>query len=115
LGVLVAEFEDMADLDGRVDAQGRAAARASFSGGHGAQGGVGSWMKVNIGRDVLEVVILFIGSADEIFPALERFIDDEDRLVRVVETLGRIEIDRTEEAGGRAKQSLNFFFGHGMR
>jgi hypothetical protein len=76
VGILVAEFEDVSDFDGGVDAERRATVGAGFSGGNGAEVDVGGGVEVLSGRQMLDVVVLFIGAADEVGAAFEGFVDE---------------------------------------
>ena len=105
-GIFVAELEDVADFDGGIDAQRSAAVRTAFAGGHAAQVDVGGGLEVSPGRDVLDVIVLFVRAGDQVFAAFESLIDQQDRLVAVVQVLGPVDAERSEESGGRMEQLL---------
>ena len=75
----------MSDLDGRIDAQRRATVGTAFSGGHAAQIDVSGWLEGFAGRDVLDVVVLFVGTGNQVAATFEGLVDEQDGLVDVVE------------------------------
>src|SRR5437879_6038794 len=58
--LLVAELEDVPNLDGGINAQGRITIRAIFARSHAAQVNVGRRMKSLPRRQVLDMIILFV-------------------------------------------------------
>ncbi len=62
---------------------------------------------------ILHVIVLFVGAGDQILAAFESLVDQQDRLGDVVQVLGPVDAKRAQEAGGRVKQLLDFFFLHG--
>src|SRR6202007_2778545 len=78
--VAIAELEDVAYLDSRVDAQRLSAVRATLPCRHRPQIRICRWHEILPRSQILEVVILFIGACDEICSALQRFVHQQDRL-----------------------------------
>ncbi len=74
LGVLVTQLEDVADFNCGIDTQRRTAIRAGLACGHTAQVGVGRGLESLARRDVLDVVVLFVGSRNQVFAAFESLI-----------------------------------------
>ena len=89
-GILVAQLEDVTDLDCGIDAQRSATigartifVRAIFACGHAAQIDVSRRMKSFPRRQVLDVIVLFVGAADQVGAAFERLIDEQDGFGRI--------------------------------
>ncbi len=78
LRVLVAKLEDMTDLDRFAQAQRLASDRIEFAFGDIADVGDQRGFEVASGRDVAEVVLLFVGSGDEIGAAFESLVEDDE-------------------------------------
>ena len=70
-GVLVAELEDVADLDGFAEAQGLAADGVGLAFVDVADVGDDGGGEVAAGGDVAEVVVQLVGSGDEVGAAFE--------------------------------------------
>jgi len=138
LGVLVAELEDVADLDGFAEAQGLAADGVEFAFVDVADVGDAGLREVAAGGDVAIVEVELVGSGDEVGTAFETGVDDDDGLdafgehiaqdaLELVECFAGFEAvertlrhhlfdaDRAEETRRTADVQLKFFGGHGAQ
>ncbi len=114
LRVFVAELEDVADLDGFADLERLAAGDVQVAFvdvadvGDARPGEVAAW------RDVAEVVVEFVGSADHIFAAFESLVDDDERGARIAFVCGKdFEADGAEVASWAFEVESEFFGDHG--
>ena len=80
VGVLVAELEDVPDLDGLAEAQGLAADGVELAFEDVADVGGKGGSEVAAWGDVAEVVVELVGSGDEVLPAFEAEVHDDDGL-----------------------------------
>ena len=110
LRVLVAQLEDVADLDRGVDAQRAATIGTVFSRSHAAQISVSGRLEVAARRDVLQVIVLFIGPADQIGAAFERFVHQQHGTLNVLHVLCPGDADGSQKSRRRIKQLPDFLF-----
>src|ERR1019366_5003005 len=83
-GILIAQLEDVSDLDGGIDAQGSPAVGAIFAGGDAAQVGGDGVLEVLAGSHVLEMVVELVGAADHVGAADERLVKQDMDGARIV-------------------------------
>ncbi len=74
----------MTDLDRRIDPQRLPAIRTSLARRHRSQIGVRRRMKILPRRQILQVIVLFVRTGDQIRAAFERLVDQQHRLVRIL-------------------------------
>ncbi len=98
LGVLGAQLEDVADLNGAEHLQRAVTARAALTGGGGAQFGPGR-LEVGAGGHAGEVVIVLVGAAGHVGAALQAFVRHHHQLRR--------RVHRAEAAGAGAHDLAN--------
>ena len=104
----------MADFDGRIDAQRLAAIRTGFARSDATQIGVGRGLEVFARRDVLNVIVLFVGAGDQVVAAFEGLDRPaESRLVNVASSPCPVDSQRPQESGRRMEELLDFVFLHG--
>ena len=82
----------MTDLDRGINPQGLPAIGAVFSCRHAPEIGVGGRLEVFSGCDVLQVVILFVGAADQVLPPSQGFIHEQNHTVSEVSILSGCDI-----------------------
>ncbi len=84
-----------------------------FSGGYASQVDVSGWLEGFAGRDVLDVVVLFVGAGNQVAPSFEGFVDEEERLVAVAESPLPTRHSEGRESRRGMEERLDFLFGHG--
>ena len=100
VGVLVAELEDVPDLDAPLDLQAVPAVHARVAGRHLAQVGPPADADVALDVDAAQVGVVDVGAGGHAAPAAQRLVGDH----RVVL---RRRADRAEAAGQRAERVLD--------
>src|SRR5205085_7415162 len=101
--VLVAQLEDVSDLDRPGHYHRRPAIRTSLSGLNVAHVFVLFYREIAPGRDITQVVVLLVSSRNQIGAAFERLVDHD---------LQTVHAHRTKVSGGRLVGVLDFFCMH---
>ncbi len=113
-GVLASEFEDVADFDGFAETERRVVGGAGFSLVNVTDVGDEGGFEVSGGGDVAEVVLLFVGTCDEVGAAFECGIEDDEGSGLFGVRSG-CHANGAEVSGGCVEGGGELFGGHGAK
>ena len=122
--ILVAQLEDVSNLDRGIDAQGCTAIRAVFARRHAADVGGNGVLEIPPRRHVLQVIVELVGAADHVDATNQSLIEYDGDRPRIAALLLHIppgerflglyhQANRPNEAAGALKAEFHFLGLHG--